>query len=136
MKADELMPTDDAEKNERLKKKLADHIANLKHNQDRRMQRKNMKAGVRHQPNADGSITITKRASRGAKQETTRKCGNCGQIGHMKTNRKCPRWLEFHDPNKQPPKEPTPAPETPSSALPPLPSTVPGQFNISADMGF
>lgn len=108
MKADELMPTDDAEKNERLKKKyvtifpfgiyliaiyrLQDHIANLKHNQDRRMQRKNMKAGVRQQPNADGSITITKRASRGAKQETTRKCGNCGQIGHMKTNRKCPRY--------------------------------------------
>jgi transcription initiation factor TFIID subunit 1 len=21
-----------------------------------------------------------------------RRCGNCGQIGHMKTNRKCPKW--------------------------------------------
>lgn len=25
-----------------------------------------------------------------------RKCGNCGQVGHMKTNRKCPRWVEFN----------------------------------------
>lgn len=25
-----------------------------------------------------------------------RKCGNCGQVGHMKTNRKCPRWAEFN----------------------------------------
>ncbi|KAI9595620.1 hypothetical protein BDF19DRAFT_441045 [Syncephalis fuscata] len=26
------------------------------------------------------------------KEGTTRRCGNCGQLGHMKTSRKCPLW--------------------------------------------
>ncbi|KAF8603263.1 hypothetical protein BDV93DRAFT_606847 [Ceratobasidium sp. AG-I] len=27
-----------------------------------------------------------------------RYCGNCGQLGHMKTNHKCPHWAEFSQP--------------------------------------
>ncbi|KAJ1982768.1 hypothetical protein H4R35_000127 [Dimargaris xerosporica] len=29
------------------------------------------------------------------KKETVRRCGNCGQLGHMKTNRKCPKFNEM-----------------------------------------
>ncbi|KAJ1980371.1 hypothetical protein H4R34_002484 [Dimargaris verticillata] len=29
------------------------------------------------------------------KKETIRRCGNCGQLGHMKTNRKCPKFSEM-----------------------------------------
>lgn len=25
-----------------------------------------------------------------------RRCANCGAVGHMKTNRKCPKWAEFN----------------------------------------
>ncbi|KAJ2820656.1 hypothetical protein IWW50_004975 [Coemansia erecta] len=30
------------------------------------------------------------------KKVTIRQCGNCGQLGHMKTNKKCPRYFEFN----------------------------------------
>ncbi|KAJ2881990.1 hypothetical protein H4R27_003733 [Coemansia aciculifera] len=30
------------------------------------------------------------------KREVIRRCGNCGQLGHMKTNKKCPRYFEFN----------------------------------------
>ncbi|KAJ2005233.1 hypothetical protein GGI04_002322 [Coemansia thaxteri] len=30
------------------------------------------------------------------KKEVIRRCGNCGQLGHMKTNKKCPRYFEFN----------------------------------------
>ncbi|PVZ99827.1 hypothetical protein BB558_004131 [Smittium angustum] len=30
------------------------------------------------------------------RKEVVRKCGNCGQLGHMKTNKKCPRYFEFN----------------------------------------
>lgn len=67
-------------------------IGNLKHNQERRMQRKNALAGQAMDPLAGGA---NPRKPKGPKAETTRKCGNCGQVGHMKTNKRCPRWIEF-----------------------------------------
>ncbi|KAJ2365511.1 hypothetical protein IW150_006192, partial [Coemansia sp. RSA 2607] len=30
------------------------------------------------------------------KKEVVRRCGNCNQLGHMKTNKKCPRYYEFN----------------------------------------
>ncbi|KAJ2742241.1 hypothetical protein GGI20_004621 [Coemansia sp. BCRC 34301] len=30
------------------------------------------------------------------KKEVVRRCGNCGKLGHMKTNKKCPRYFEFN----------------------------------------
>ncbi|PVU91182.1 hypothetical protein BB561_004526 [Smittium simulii] len=30
------------------------------------------------------------------RKEVVRKCGNCGELGHMKTNKKCPRYYEFN----------------------------------------
>ncbi|KAJ1931133.1 hypothetical protein EC988_009885, partial [Linderina pennispora] len=30
------------------------------------------------------------------KKEVIRRCGNCGELGHMKTNKKCPRYYEFN----------------------------------------
>ncbi|OLY83317.1 putative transcription initiation factor TFIID 111 kDa subunit [Smittium mucronatum] len=31
-----------------------------------------------------------------SRKEVVRKCGNCGLLGHMKTNKKCPRYFEFN----------------------------------------
>ncbi|KAI9505260.1 hypothetical protein GGI25_002171 [Coemansia spiralis] len=30
------------------------------------------------------------------KKEVVRRCGNCGQLGHMKTNKRCPRYYDFN----------------------------------------
>ncbi|KAG9025969.1 hypothetical protein FRB95_009534 [Tulasnella sp. JGI-2019a] len=84
---EDVQVTGDAAVDARNAKRIQDHIAKMKKNQDRRLQRKNaqiIKAGGT--PMGDMHV----------KSETTRKCGNCGQIGHMKTNRKCPRWAEFN----------------------------------------
>ncbi|KAG9044313.1 hypothetical protein FS837_008364 [Tulasnella sp. UAMH 9824] len=79
-----LVVTGDSAIDARNAKRIQDEIARLKKNQGRRLQRK-QKAGE-HIPAGEYYT----------QSETTRKCGNCGQIGHMKTNRKCPRWAEFH----------------------------------------
>ncbi|KAG8862822.1 hypothetical protein FRB96_000832 [Tulasnella sp. 330] len=84
---EDVQVTGDSAVDARNAKRIQDAIARLKKNQDRRLQRKNaqiIKAGGT--PMGDMHV----------KSETTRKCGNCGQIGHMKTNRKCPRWAEFN----------------------------------------
>ncbi|CAG8657028.1 18316_t:CDS:10, partial [Gigaspora margarita] len=70
LSAELLEPTNDEEKNKRMKKRIEDQLAKLRRNQERRQQ------------------PITKEK----KHETVRRCGNCGQSGHMKTNKKCPRY--------------------------------------------
>ena len=87
--------------------RLAEQLDKLRKNQERRLQRKNAKMGV------TGDVFLP--GGKKVKNETTvrlcplasicvdaadcdvapvpqRRCGNCGQIGHMKTNRKCPKW--------------------------------------------
>ncbi|TFK77305.1 TAF1 transcription initiation factor TFIID subunit TAF1 [Pluteus cervinus] len=86
--ADNLAPTGDADKDRRLKKRLEDTINRLKKNQERRLHRKNAKIVK------EGGTPM--QLNRPVKPDTTRRCGHCGQMGHMKTNRKCPRWAEFN----------------------------------------
>ncbi|KIY67523.1 TAF1 transcription initiation factor TFIID subunit TAF1 [Cylindrobasidium torrendii FP15055 ss-10] len=87
-KTDSLAPTGDAEKDKRAMKRLEEEIARMKKNQERRLHRKNAKIVK------EGGTPLT--LDRPMKPDTTRRCGHCGQMGHMKTNRKCPRWEEFN----------------------------------------
>ncbi|KNZ74154.1 Putative transcription initiation factor TFIID 111 kDa subunit [Termitomyces sp. J132] len=86
--ADSLAPTGDADKDKRAKKRLEEEIARMKKNQERRLHRKNAKIVK------EGGTPM--QLNRPIKPDTTRRCGHCGQMGHMKTNRKCPRWAEFN----------------------------------------
>ncbi|KAJ7161345.1 TAF1 transcription initiation factor TFIID subunit TAF1 [Mycena crocata] len=114
--ADSLAPTGDADKDKRAKKRLEEEIARMKKNQERRLHRKNAKI-----VQAGGTPM---QLNRPIKPDTTRRCGHCGQLGHMKTNRKCPRWAEFN----------TPGPSTPTgSAASPAP--LPGTPNLP-NLGF
>ncbi|KAE9400552.1 TAF1 transcription initiation factor TFIID subunit TAF1 [Gymnopus androsaceus JB14] len=85
---DSLAPTGDADKDKRAKKRIEEELARMKKNQERRLHRKNAKIVK------EGGTPL--QLNRPIKSETTRRCGHCGQMGHMKTNRKCPRWEEFN----------------------------------------
>ncbi|KAJ7246290.1 TAF1 transcription initiation factor TFIID subunit TAF1 [Mycena haematopus] len=118
--ADSLAPTGDADKDKRPRNgRLEEEIARMKKNQERRMIRKNAKI-----IQAGGTPM---QLNRPIKPDTTRRCGHCGQLGHMKTNRKCPRWAEFN----------TPGPSTPpgSVAPPGTPAALPGTPNLP-NLGF
>ncbi|KAF8898960.1 TAF1 transcription initiation factor TFIID subunit TAF1 [Infundibulicybe gibba] len=108
--ADSLAPTGDADKDKRAKKRLEEEIARMKKNQERRLHRKNAKIVK------EGGTPM--QLNRPVKPDTTRRCGHCGQMGHMKTNRKCPRWAEFNSGT-------APVPSTPSTsaASPPPPAS-------------
>ncbi|EXJ76223.1 uncharacterized protein A1O5_00731 [Cladophialophora psammophila CBS 110553] len=88
----ELEPTGDPELDARQKKRLEEAIAQLEKNKARRQKRnKNKEArqgvtspgGTAMSPDGDG-------AGGGGRntQPTQRKCANCGQVGHIKTNKK------------------------------------------------
>ncbi|CAO3608510.1 unnamed protein product [Cunninghamella blakesleeana] len=79
-------PTDDAEKYARMKKRVQDQLAKLKKSAERRRQRQLAKqAGLAENPVLG---LIRGKRSEGA----MRRCGNCGQLGHMKTNKNCPMF--------------------------------------------
>ena len=73
--ADSLAPTGDAEKDKRAMKRLEEEIARMKKNQERRLHRKNAKIVK------EGGTPM--QLNRPIKPDTTRRCGHCGQIGHM-----------------------------------------------------
>lgn len=73
--ADSLAPTGDADKDKRAKKRLEEEIARMKKNQERRLHRKNAKIVK------EGGTPMT--LNRPLKPDTTRRCGHCGQMGHM-----------------------------------------------------
>ncbi|ESK98083.1 transcription initiation factor tfiid 111 kda subunit [Moniliophthora roreri MCA 2997] len=105
---DSLAPTGDAEKDRRARKRIEEELARMKKNQERRLHRKNAKIVK------EGGTPL--QLNRPLKPDTTRRCGHCGQMGHMKTNRKCPRWAEFNS-GVTPGGPPTPNP--PASATSP-----------------
>ncbi|KAH9065639.1 TAF1 transcription initiation factor TFIID subunit TAF1 [Lactarius vividus] len=111
--ADTLAPTGDIDRDARAKKRLEEEIMRMKKNQERRLHRKNAKIAK------EGGTPMT--LNRPIKPDTTRRCGHCGQMGHMKTNRKCPRWAEFNS-GTQPPATPTPAAAAAGSPPPLTPS--------------
>ncbi|MCJ1306186.1 hypothetical protein MMC08_009004, partial [Hypocenomyce scalaris] len=93
MKLSELKPTGDAEQDKRYQQRLEKELARLERNKDRRLARDKQKGiqtdgaaaspGTPTSPAAAGSTPASKNAG------TQRKCANCGQVGHIKTNKKC-----------------------------------------------
>jgi len=87
----------------------------MKKNQERRLMRKNAKILK------EGGTPLQLR--RPMKPDTTRRCGLCGQVGHMKTNRKCPKWAEANMGLVPSTNAPSPLTASGSGSLPPLPGT-------------
>ncbi|KAJ3895525.1 TAF1 transcription initiation factor TFIID subunit TAF1 [Lentinula edodes] len=119
---DSLAPTGDADKDKRAKKRIEEELARMKKNQERRLHRKNAKIVK------EGGTPL--QLNRPLKSETTRRCGHCGQMGHMKTNRKCPRWEEFNSG-----AAPTPGPSAASPSAATSPPATPSQSNIGFSRG-
>ncbi|KAF8753034.1 hypothetical protein RHS01_07373 [Rhizoctonia solani] len=94
MKAEDYVPTGDVVKDQRMKAKLLEQLNKMKKNQERRLNRKNAKAIEA----GEAPLPIPATAGVSDAPGRERRCGNCGQLGHMKTNRKCPRWAEFNQP--------------------------------------
>jgi hypothetical protein len=88
LKLDELVPTGQLEEDARRQKALLTELQRLQHNQERRVARERAKGvgDVAATPGTPGDAAAPVKAG-----GTTRKCANCGQIGHIKTNKKaCP----------------------------------------------
>ncbi|PYH44171.1 DUF3591 domain-containing protein [Aspergillus saccharolyticus JOP 1030-1] len=87
-KLDSLQPTGDLEIDARNKKLLEAELSRLNRNKERRFAREKQKGAARASAGdspADGGGGSGKSAG------TQRKCANCGQVGHIKTNKKlCP----------------------------------------------
>ncbi|KLO20695.1 hypothetical protein SCHPADRAFT_897954 [Schizopora paradoxa] len=107
MSTQQLAPTGDEERDKRARKRIEEELARRKKNQERRLHRKNQKIAKE-----GGSLL---HLDRPMKPDTTRKCGHCGQMGHMKTNRKCPRWAEFN--SGAPPIAATPSVTSPPASM-------------------
>lgn len=93
MTLSDLKPTGDAEQDKRARKRLEEELARLERNKDRRLARDKQKlnlqeavAGSPASPGAGSPSAVNVKAT-----GTLRKCANCGQVGHIKTNKKlCP----------------------------------------------
>ncbi|KAG0305411.1 hypothetical protein BGZ98_004180 [Dissophora globulifera] len=83
-----LEPTDDEAKNERMRRRIQEEIARLNRNQERRLARAAAKAGT-----ALPELPINPVAA-ALKKKVVRQCSNCGALGHMKTNKKCPKYVD------------------------------------------
>lgn len=98
-RTDEIAPTNDGEKNKRHRKILEQELAKLQRNQDRRMVRRAIKAGLEPPKKSVLTGTSLDKKSKSNKgvgkgKSTTRKCATCGAIGHIRTNKSCPMYNE------------------------------------------
>ncbi|KAI9803832.1 MAG: hypothetical protein M1825_001712 [Sarcosagium campestre] len=88
----DIKPTGNAEEDRRNQKRIAEELARLERNKDRRIARDKQKGlfvgdGSARSPGSPSSPAAGSIKSTG----TQRKCANCGQVGHIKTNKKlCP----------------------------------------------
>ncbi|KAL4735003.1 hypothetical protein BDV11DRAFT_43809 [Aspergillus similis] len=84
-KLESLKPTGDPEVDARNKKLLEQELSRLNRNKERRFAREKQKGVLRNSADspADGAPGSSKPGG------TQRKCANCGQVGHIKTNKKC-----------------------------------------------
>ena len=89
----ELLPTGDEDQDMRNKKILLKELERLKRNQGRRIARDKQK-GISTDGAEDSPASPTSPSAPTPIQKpagTLRKCANCGQVGHIKTNKKlCP----------------------------------------------
>lgn len=84
-------------------------IAQLKKNQARRLARKKTMRGELESYEDETGVSTTHTFLRQADQKQKRRCGACGQAGHTRANRLCPKFQAAG---------PSPADLTPSAATP------------------
>ncbi|CAO3616052.1 unnamed protein product [Cunninghamella echinulata] len=109
--------TDDGENNSRMKKRVQDQLAKLKKSAERRRQRQLTKqAGLAENPVLG---LIRGKRSEGA----MRRCGNCGQLGHMKTNKNCPMFYIVNSQQNNNNNNNNPDSNTPQDTTPKTPAS-------------
>lgn len=87
-----LLPTGDATLDAARRRRLEEEIKSSLKNRDRRLQRKNAKALAEGIPIEGGAQKLLN------KTDTKRRCGRCGQVGHMMTNTSCPEYKAAENP--------------------------------------
>ncbi|KAI8086731.1 uncharacterized protein BX664DRAFT_387099 [Halteromyces radiatus] len=87
-------PTNSHEKNARMKKQTQQQLAKLKKMTERRRQRQLSKTAALAENPVLGLM-------RGKREGAMRRCGNCGQLGHMKTNKSCPNFPDKNNNNNK-----------------------------------
>jgi hypothetical protein len=92
MRLDDIKPTGDSEYDKQQVIKLKAEFARLARNIERREGREKAK-GI-YKNTGDGSAT----AGPGKGGATPRKCANCGEVGHIKTNKKYAPFPFFANP--------------------------------------
>lgn len=107
-----MKPTGDADQDRRQQDELNKELARLQRNKDRRLAREKMKKRHASQiPEAGesaGSPSGDQPKASVEKTGTTRKCANCGQAGHIKTNKKYYCSASCVPPKKKPGRKPGP----------------------------
>ncbi|OAG44728.1 hypothetical protein AYO21_01218 [Fonsecaea monophora] len=90
----ELEPTGDPEQDARRKRRLEEALAQLEKNKARRQKRSKNKEALQAATSPGGTAMSPDGEGGGGggggrnTQPTQRKCANCGQVGHIKTNKK------------------------------------------------
>jgi transcription initiation factor TFIID subunit 1 len=115
MRIDDIKPTGDTELDKAQQIKLKAELARLQRNIERREGREKAK-GLHKSQLGDGSAT----GGPGKGGATPRKCANCGEVGHIKTNKKlCPL---LNGQKKQSDTFRDAAAASPATTVPPTPS--------------
>jgi ribosomal protein L37E len=85
-----------------LSSRLATELARLERNRERRFAREKAKGPTAPSPSdvgaaaSPGSPASANPVPGKQQQGTQRKCANCGQVGHIKTNKKCAPGFPSH----------------------------------------
>ncbi|KAI0126416.1 hypothetical protein BJ170DRAFT_582505 [Xylariales sp. AK1849] len=99
-----LKPTGDADADREQQKLVESELARLLKNADRRHVREKQGKGKRKNANTDAGSPDPSSSADKAAGGTTRKCANCGQVGHIKTNKRYyHRCIPFDNSTPQPP---------------------------------
>ncbi|KAI8070069.1 hypothetical protein BC940DRAFT_296889 [Gongronella butleri] len=85
-------PSNPNGRSEQMKKQTQQRLARLRKVSERRRQRQFAKTAALAENPVLGLI-------RGKREGAMRKCGNCGQLGHMKTNKSCPMFYIVNGPD-------------------------------------
>ncbi|CDK28355.1 unnamed protein product [Kuraishia capsulata CBS 1993] len=81
---DQFAPTDDAEENERNKRRLQEELERLQRDQEQRV------------GNVDSEGRISGKGI-GKGKSTSRHCATCGALGHIRTNKSCPLYYTVNN---------------------------------------
>ncbi|KAH3687573.1 hypothetical protein WICPIJ_001444, partial [Wickerhamomyces pijperi] len=87
---DNIVLTNDAEENKKVKKKLEEELAKLQRLQDKKKKKGLLSINI----DSEGRIS-GKGIGKG--KSTSRRCATCGALGHIRTNKTCPLYYTVHN---------------------------------------